>query len=56
MISKYFDWRKKEKVEQLLYFDFPEIDKLKKYYPHGYHHIDKKGRPIYIEVYGEMSI
>ena len=26
MTSKYCDWRKKEKVDLILYFDFPEID------------------------------
>jgi hypothetical protein len=56
MFTAFLKWRKDNNVDESESFQFPELDQIKAYYPHGFHKTDKLGRPIYIEVLGELKV
>ncbi|KAJ7130772.1 CRAL-TRIO domain-containing protein [Mycena crocata] len=50
-------WRKEFGVDELVRtFEFTEEKEVDKYYPQYYHHMDKSGRPIYIERIGNLNM
>lgn len=57
MLDNYLKWRISFHVKEICEIvRFPWITQLRAAYPHGYHGVDKIGRPIYIERIGKADI
>ncbi|XP_027914662.1 phosphatidylinositol/phosphatidylcholine transfer protein SFH11 isoform X3 [Vigna unguiculata] len=57
MFQNYLNWRKEFRVDQLpKEFNFTEYNEVKNCYPHGYHGVDRFGRPLYIERIGMVDL
>ncbi|KAJ9173392.1 hypothetical protein P3X46_016533 [Hevea brasiliensis] len=57
MFANYLKWREDYKVDAIpKAFKFEAYAEVKKCYPHGYHGVDRYGRPIYIERIGMVDL
>jgi len=53
MFTDFLEWRKKEDIDNILTYQFEEINEIKKALPMCFHKTDKLGRPIY---YAEVDL
>ncbi|CAG9332436.1 unnamed protein product [Blepharisma stoltei] len=56
MFQNYLKWREEFQVDQIMSYEFPELEQVKTCYPHGFHKTDSHGRPIYIERIGALDL
>ncbi|KAL6546764.1 hypothetical protein OROMI_022485 [Orobanche minor] len=55
--TQYIKWREEFGVDAVLEeFKFGEYQKVKKCYPHGFHGVDRYGRPVYIGRIGMVDL
>ncbi|XP_057787049.1 phosphatidylinositol/phosphatidylcholine transfer protein SFH11 isoform X2 [Salvia miltiorrhiza] len=57
MFVQYVKWREEMRIDTILQeFKFEEYQEVRKCYPHGYHGVDRYGRPVYIERIGMIDL
>ena len=55
MFRKFIKWRIENDVENIGNFYLKEFDEVLKFYPHGFHKIDKMGNPIYYQLINKLN-
>lgn len=56
MYVNYLNWFDTNDIKNISKKTFPNNDKLKLFYPHGFHKISQEGLPIFIQTLGDLKI
>ena len=57
MFKNFIQWRKENRVDYIFQnFHFKELEPVLKCYPHGFHKVDKEGRPIYYQLLSKLNV
>ncbi|KAL1830379.1 hypothetical protein ACET3Z_000030 [Daucus carota] len=56
MWAEMLNWRRENRVDSIIQdFVYDEHEDVQRYYPHGFHGVDRGGRPVYIERLGKVE-
>lgn len=55
MLEESIEWRKKNQIDKII-TEFKTSNVMQNYFPGGWHHYDKEGRPLYILRLGCMDV
>ena len=57
MYQNFINWRAEQGVDEIIEtYKYTERAAVQQVYPHGYHGVDKLGRPVYYERFGLLDV